>query len=50
MALLIGRLAPVIGPVGSTTHLAIRAGAILVAALLWLTMSLPVYRRKAVVS
>jgi len=49
-ALGIGRLAPAIGPVASTAHMAVRALAIALAAILWFTMSLPVYRRKAVVA
>ena len=49
-ALGIGRLAPAIGPVGSTAQMAVRALAIALAAILWFTMSLPVYRRKAMVA
>ena len=46
-AVLIGRLAPAIGPVAETTKLAVRVTAILLALLIWFFMSLPVYRRKA---
>jgi tetratricopeptide (TPR) repeat protein len=49
-ALGVGRLAPAIGPVASTAQMAVRAIAIALAAILWFTMSLPVYRRKAVVA
>ncbi len=45
-AIFVGRLAPVIGPVGSSTELLLRAAAILVAIVIWLTLSLPVYRRR----
>jgi len=49
-ALGVGRLAPAIGPVASTAQLAVRVVAIAVAAILWFTMSFPVYRRRAVVA
>lgn len=49
-ALGVGRLAPAIGPVGSTAQMAVRVLAIALAAILWFTMSLPVYRRKAAVA
>ncbi len=45
-AVFVGRLAPVIGPVASSTQLLLRAVAILVALVIWLTLSLPVYRRR----
>ena len=48
MALLVGRLAPAIGPVADTAHLMIRSLSILLAVLVWIFMSLPVYRRRAV--
>jgi len=49
IAVFIGRLAPAIGPVAETAHLLVRAAAILLAVIMWLFLSLPVYRRKATV-
>lgn len=46
----VGRLAPAIGPVASTAQMAVRSLAMALAAILWFTMSFPVYRRKAVVA
>jgi tetratricopeptide (TPR) repeat protein len=46
LALFIGRMAPAIGPIASTTQMLLRAAAILVAIVIWLTLSLPVYRRR----
>jgi tetratricopeptide (TPR) repeat protein len=46
LAFFIGRMAPAIGPIGSTTQMLLRAAAILVAIVIWLTLSLPVYRRR----
>jgi tetratricopeptide (TPR) repeat protein len=46
IAIFIGRLAPAIGPVADVAHLVVRAGAVALALILWLTMSLPVYRRR----
>lgn len=48
VALLVGRLAPAIGPVADTAQLMVRAVAITLAVLTWIFMSLPVYRRRAV--
>ncbi|HUP46047.1 MAG TPA: tetratricopeptide repeat protein [Thermoanaerobaculia bacterium] len=48
VAIFIGRLAPAIGPVADTAHLAVRVAAIFLAVVIWLLMSLPVYRRRAV--
>lgn len=48
LALFVGRLAPAIGPVASSTHLAIRVAAIVLAVVMWFLLSLPVYRRRAV--
>ncbi|MBV8518125.1 MAG: tetratricopeptide repeat protein [Acidobacteria bacterium] len=45
-AIFIGRLAPAIGPVADVAHLIVRIGAVALAVVLWLTMSLPVYRRR----
>jgi len=47
VAILAGRLAPAIGPTADVAQNLIRAAAILVALIVWLTLSLPVYRRKA---
>ena len=49
VAVFIGRLAPVIGPVAESAHLMVRVAAITLAVLVWLFMSLPVYRRRATV-
>ncbi|HEU4521848.1 MAG TPA: hypothetical protein VFT12_07590 [Thermoanaerobaculia bacterium] len=48
LAIFVGRLAPAIGPVAASTHLAIRVLAIVLAVVMWFVMSLPVYRRRAV--
>lgn len=48
IAIFIGRLAPAIGPVADVAQMIIRIGAIVLAVIIWLTMSLPVYRRRAV--
>ncbi len=45
-AILVGRLAPAIGPVAETAQLLVRVLAIVVAVLIWFALSLPVYRRK----
>lgn len=50
VAVCVGRLAPAIGPTGSTAHLIVRAAAIAVAVILWIFLSLPVYRRKTAVA
>ncbi|MBK5260139.1 MAG: hypothetical protein JJE51_11140, partial [Thermoanaerobaculia bacterium] len=47
-ALLAGRLAPAIGPLADTAQLAVRVAAIVLAVIVWLFLSLPVYRRRAV--
>ncbi len=49
MAVLTGRLAPALGPVAHTAQLAVRGLAIAIAVILWLLMSLPIYRRRAAV-
>jgi tetratricopeptide (TPR) repeat protein len=49
IAVLIGRLAPAIGPVAETAQLLVRAAAVLLALVMWLFLSLPVYRRRATV-
>ena len=48
-AILVGRLAPAIGPVATTAQMLVRGAAILLALITWLVMSVPVYRRRAVV-
>ena len=48
IAIFIGRLAPAIGPVADVAQMIIRITAIVLAVILWLTMSLPVYRRRAI--
>jgi tetratricopeptide (TPR) repeat protein len=47
-ALAIGRLAPALGPVASTAQTIVRSLAIIVAIIIWLMLSIPVYRRRAV--
>jgi len=49
IAVLTGRLAPALGPVADTAQLLVRVVAILLAFVVWLFLSLPVYRRKAAV-
>jgi Tfp pilus assembly protein PilF len=46
-ALLVGRLGPALGPVADVAQTLVRAVAIALAVLLWLVLSLPVYRRRA---
>jgi Tfp pilus assembly protein PilF len=48
MALLIGRLAPAIGPAADTAQLMVRIVAIVLAAVVWIVFALPVYRRRSV--
>jgi len=47
MAVLTGRLAPVLGPGAHTAKLAVRGLGVTIAVILWILMSLPVYRRRA---
>ena len=47
MAIFVGRLAPALGPSAEVAQLVVRVVAITVAVIVWLTMSLPVYRRRA---
>ena len=49
IAVFTGRLAPALGPVAETAQLLVRAAAILIAVVMWLFLSLPVYRRRATV-
>ena len=46
-ALLVGRLGPALGPVAEVAQTLVRTVAIVLAVLLWLVLSLPVYRRRA---
>jgi Tfp pilus assembly protein PilF len=46
-ALLVGRLGPALGPVADVAQLLVRIVAIALAVILWLVLSLPVYRRRA---
>ncbi|HJW95186.1 MAG TPA: tetratricopeptide repeat protein [Thermoanaerobaculia bacterium] len=50
IAVLIGRLAPAIGPVAETAKLLVRVVFIVLAILMWVMMSLPVYKRRVVVT
>lgn len=46
LAVLVGRLAPVLGP-GDVSKLVVRAIAVIVAVVMWFLLTLPVFRRKA---
>lgn len=46
LAILVGRLAPVLGP-GDVAKLLVRTAAIILAVLTWFFLSMPVYRRRA---
>jgi len=48
-AIFVGRLAPALGPAADVAQFLVRISAILVAVILWLVLTLPVYRRRAVV-
>ena len=48
MAILVGRLAPAIGPAADTAQLIVRIISIVVAVILWFVLALPVYRRRSV--
>ena len=48
VAILVGRLAPALGPSAEVAHLIVRVGAGLVALIIWLFLSLPVYRRRSI--
>lgn len=48
MAILIGRLAPAIGPAADTAQLMVRIASIVLAVVVWLMFALPVYRRRSV--
>lgn len=47
IAIFLGRLAPAFGPSGDAVQTALRLIAIVVAVILWFTLSLPVYRRRS---
>lgn len=47
IAIFIGRLAPAIGPSADVAHMLVRIVAIVLAVVVWVTLSLPVYRRRA---
>ncbi|HEX8172701.1 MAG TPA: hypothetical protein VF824_19345 [Thermoanaerobaculia bacterium] len=47
VAILVGRLAPALGPVADVAQLVVRVAAIALAVVIWLLMALPVYRRRA---
>jgi len=49
LALFVGRLAPVLGP-GDIPKIMVRIVAILVALVIWFSLSMPVYRRRASVA
>jgi hypothetical protein len=46
VAITVGRLAPAIGPAAETAQLLVRSGAAALALIVWLMMSLPVFRRR----
>jgi uncharacterized membrane protein len=48
IAIFVGRLAPALGPAADVAQLIVRIAAIAIAVILWLALSLPVYRRRAV--
>lgn len=48
VAIFVGRLAPALGPASQTAQLLIRSAAIAIGVLVWIFMSLPVYRRRTV--
>jgi tetratricopeptide (TPR) repeat protein len=47
IAVFVGRLAPALGPAADVAQMLVRAGAIAVAVIIWLTLALPVYRRRS---
>jgi tetratricopeptide (TPR) repeat protein len=47
IAIFVGRLAPALGPAADVAQMLVRIGAIAVAVIIWLTLSLPVYRRRS---
>lgn len=47
VAVLVGRLAPALGPAGDVAQMLVRIAAVVLAAIVWLILSLPVYRRRS---
>lgn len=47
IAVFVGRLAPALGPTADVAQMLVRVAAILVAVIIWITLSLPVYRRRS---
>jgi tetratricopeptide (TPR) repeat protein len=47
VALLVGRLGPALGPTADVAQTLVRVAAIVLAAIVWLLLSLPVYRRRS---
>ncbi len=47
IAITVGRLAPALGPAADVAQMLVRVAAIAFAVILWLTLSLPVYRRRS---
>jgi tetratricopeptide (TPR) repeat protein len=48
IAILVGRLAPAIGPAADVAQLMVRVVAILLAVIVWFVLAVPVYRRRSV--
>lgn len=48
MAVLVGRLAPAIGPAAEVAQLMVRIVSIAVAVIIWFVMAMPVYRRRSI--
>jgi tetratricopeptide (TPR) repeat protein len=46
VAIFVGRLAPALGPVADVAQLLVRLAAIVLAVIVWIVLSLPVYRRR----
>jgi tetratricopeptide (TPR) repeat protein len=49
IAVFVGRLAPALGPVAEVAQLIVRVAAIALAVIIWILMSIPVYRRRLAV-
>lgn len=47
VAIFVGRLAPALGPIADASQMIVRVAAIVLAVIFWLTLSLPVYRRRS---
>ncbi|HEY0156029.1 MAG TPA: tetratricopeptide repeat protein [Thermoanaerobaculia bacterium] len=47
VAILVGRLAPALGPAADVAQMIVRVAAIVLAVVVWLTFALPVYRRRS---